>query len=382
MNIKILVAFDNKEIKSRMDKKYKDRVYEHDIDCMENVIEFLSSRDEGYIVITKDTLSGNIDKKLYIKQLRLANKKSKIVYIVNNLTQEYKEFLFANEVFNIIEGKNIDFDILTNYIDNPKDIVYRNVNSISKKDDKKRIIGICGTSGVGKSVVSSIISKDIANVSNKKTILVDMNIENPSIDILNNLDSNNKNLSQYILSSSLNIKNCVINNGKLSYLANKHIRNLELNKSKLIDIYNFISNNYSYSFIDLSSNNFEEYTKFWLDKVTDIFVVLNPNYLSIRRTFKYLSDFKNKNIFMIINSIKYGSLDISQIKSLLPEHKIIGKVYYGRKVESCINGATPILELDYDLSKLYKEFNIENKVSIKNVYLETYKKLKETLEKV
>lgn len=382
INIKILLAIDNKEVKSRLDEKYKDRVYEHDINCMENVIEFLSNKNEAFIVITKDSLAGNIDKKLYIKQLRVANRNSKIVYIVDNLTKDYKEFLFANEVFNIIEGKNIDFDILTSYIDNPKDVIYINVDSVNKCKEKKRIIGICGTSGVGKSIVSSIMVKDISNMTGKNVSLIDMNINNPSIDILNNLDSNNKALYQYVMSLNSNVKNYMIRNDKISYLVNKPIKSMEISENKLKDIYEFILNNYSYSFIDLSSNNLYDYTNFWLEHATDIIVVVNPNYLSIRQTLNYLSEFENNRVYIIVNAIKKGSLDISQVKSLLSPYKIIGEVYYGKKVEDCINGALSLLHLDYDFSKLYKEFNIEKKVDIKNVYLETYKRFKENLERV
>ena len=59
---KILLAIDNKDIKLRIDKRYGNRVYIHDINCMEDVIEFLSNKKERFIVITRDSLQGNIDK--------------------------------------------------------------------------------------------------------------------------------------------------------------------------------------------------------------------------------------------------------------------------------------------------------------------------------
>lgn len=382
INIRILLAINNKEIKSRIDEKYKSRVYEYDIDCMENVIEFLSNKNEDFIVITKDTLDGNIDKKLYVKQLRLASKNSKIVYIVDNLTQEYKEFLFANEVFNIIEGRNINFDILINYIDNPRDIIYKDINSDNENECKNRIICICGAPGVGKSLVSSVIAKDISNIIKQNVLLLDMNIKNPSIDILNNLDSNNKGLYQFVMSLDNNIKNYIIKNDNISYLVNKPIKSLKISKSKLRDINHFLLNNYLYSFVDLYSDSTNENTKFWLDNATDIIVVVNPNYLSIRQTLNYLKEFKDKKVYIIVNAIKRGSLDMSQVKSLLSPYKIVGKIYYGKRVEDCINGAVSILNLNYDFYSLYKEFDLEDKVNIKNIYLETYKRFRENLERI
>lgn len=382
INIKILIAIDNKEIKSRIDEKYKNRVYEYDIDCMENVIEFLSNQNEDFIIITKDTLSGNIDKKLYIKQLRLVSKNSKIVYIVDNLTQEYKEFLFANEVFNIIEGKNINLDVLTNYIDNPRNIVYKNINKDNINECRSKVICICGVPGVGKSLVSSILAKDISIITKREVALLDMNIKNPSIDILNNLDSNNRGFHQYLMSLDNNIKDYIIKDGKISYLLNKPMKSLKISNIKLRYIYNFLLSNYTYSFVDLYSDSTNENTKFWIDNATDIIVVVNPNYLSIRQTINYLNDFKDKKIYIIINSIKRGSLDISQVRSLLSPYKIIGKVYYGKKVEDCINGAVSILDLSYDFYELYKKFELEDRINIKNIYLETYKRFRENLERV
>lgn len=382
INIKILLAIDNKIIKSKLDKKYGDRVYKYDINCMEDTIEFLNSKENDYIIITRDTLQGFLDKKMYIKKLRLASKNSKIVYIVDNLTQEYKEFLFANEVFNIIEGKNINFNILASYIDNPQNVVYKNVDNVNSLNKKNRIIGIYGSYGTGKSLVSSIIAKNISKLVNGKTLLIDMDIKRPSIDILNNLDNNNKNLYQYINSLDNNINNYLIKQDKLSYLINKPVIKIKFNKDKLNNIYNYVSNNYEYTFIDLSSNEHCEYTKFWLKNLTDIFIVINPNYLSIRKTLEFCKNIKLKNVYIILNCIKSGSLEISQVKSLIPEYKIIGKVYYDKRLESYINGAIPSLEIYSDFDKLYKEFCIEKKGNIKNMYIETYRKFKESIERV
>lgn len=378
--IKILLAIDNKEIKERLDKKYGKRVYEHDINCMENVIEFLSNRNDEYIVITRDSLQGNLEKRLYIKQMRVANPKTKIVYIVDKLTKEYKEFLFANEVFNIIEGKSIDFDILISYIDNPQNIIYKNIDNV--KNNKNRVIAICGTSGVGKSVFSSILVKDFKNLTKENIILLDMNAKNPSIDIYNNLDSNNTGLQQYIESNNFNINNYLSKKDEIYYMVNKFARKLKFNKRKIENIYKFALDNYFYTVVDLDSDNLNEYNKFWIDKATDVIVVINPNYLNIRESLRLLSNIKNKNLFVIVNSIKFGSLDMLQVKSLLSEYRIVGKIYYGKNVEGCINGAISELEVQYDFKELYSEFSIKNKINIKDVYAQTYKKFKENLERI
>ncbi|MDO4282159.1 MAG: hypothetical protein Q4D02_00850 [Clostridia bacterium] len=343
------------------------------------MIEFLSSKKEAFIVITKDTLQGNIDKKLYIKQLRLASEKSKIVYIVDKLTQEYKEFLFANEVFNIIEGNTIDFEILTHYIDNPQSIVYRNIDHIDINDKKRRVIGICGTSSVGKSLTSTLLAKDLVKNIGENVVLLDMNMENPSIDILNNLDSNNKAFHQYIQNDNSGISNFLIKKLGVTYVINKPCKNLKFSKKKIDCLYKFLLKNYQYLIIDLSSDLFDEYTKFWLERVTDIFFIVKPNYLSVRRSLNYLEKLGNKNLSIIVNEIKMGSLEISQMKSLLSEYKIVGKIYYGKNIESYINGAISEFALDYEFEEISKMFHIKSKL---NTYLEKYKRLKESLERI
>ena len=105
-DVKFLVAVNNDYIFNKIKEKYgKENVFEYDILSKEDVIEFLGKHKEQYIVITRDNLEGNIDNNMYIKQMRFARPNIKIVYIVEELTSDYKQFLFANEVFNIIEGK-------------------------------------------------------------------------------------------------------------------------------------------------------------------------------------------------------------------------------------------------------------------------------------
>ena len=197
--MKLLVALDNAEIKNIIDQKYSNQVYPYDINCMEDVIEFLSHKKTPYIVITKDSLPGNLDKRMYIKQIRAASIHSKIIYITEKLEDGDKEYLFANEVFNIIEGKHITIDMLVDCIENPQSVVYKDKKEEKKielRKSKVKLIGVIGAEGVGKSIVSSFVAKKISNECN--TILIDMNLKNPSIDIINNLDSHQNTLKQYV----------------------------------------------------------------------------------------------------------------------------------------------------------------------------------------
>ena len=206
--MKILVALNNKYIKEELEKIYGDVVYKFDISYKEEVIEFLANTSEEYTVVTKDNLTGNISKEMYIKQMKLANENIKIIYVVEKLENKYKEFLFANEVFNIIEGNIVSVSNIQEMIDENSKVVYKNVtinnkNSLNDtaikyisipENMQKKLIAIYGTSGSGKSFVSSILAKEFAKNLNIDVSLLDMDVENPSIDIFNSLDYNSNGL--------------------------------------------------------------------------------------------------------------------------------------------------------------------------------------------
>ena len=66
--MKIIVALNNSIIKDKLKEKYKEIVYNHDFTYMEDLIEFLlKQKNNDIVLITKDTLNGNLTDKLYIK---------------------------------------------------------------------------------------------------------------------------------------------------------------------------------------------------------------------------------------------------------------------------------------------------------------------------
>ncbi len=388
--MKILVALDNQEIKQKIDECFKEEVYHVDFESMEEVIEFLSTRSEEYILVTKDSLKGNIDKRLYIKQLKLANKNVKIIYIVQELTQEYKEFLFANEVFNIFEGKNIHMDQLLENIQTPQFVIYK--NSQMEEKSNKKIIGVIGLYGVGKSVISSALSKDMCAKLRGKILLADMSLKTHSLDIYNNI-STNLSLYEYLSQceeSNFNkkeIEKYILEDQeekKLNYLlADDHLGSL--NEKMLDKIYQYMINEYQHIVLDLDTNLNHLVTKFWLEKVTDVVIVMNPNYVNVRNSIAYLKNLKKDSIklSMIINKIQRGSLDFSQIRSFFKEYYITGYMMYSKNIEGYINGSISNIVLNCNFDRLYKKIMlVDEKISLKESYLKKYMQIKKRLENV
>ena len=67
----IILAIDNEFVKEKISEIYKEKVFKYELVTKEELIEFLSIKKEPYIVITKDNLLGNVDAKMYIKQIKL-----------------------------------------------------------------------------------------------------------------------------------------------------------------------------------------------------------------------------------------------------------------------------------------------------------------------
>lgn len=389
--MKILVALNNSYIKLELEKKYQGDVYEYDILDMESVIEFLSKRSEPYIVITKDTLDGNLTDKMYIKHLKLANDKLRIIYIVKELTNEYKEFLFANEVLNILEGSTVTIESIIELIEEDKSVVYKIIDKSSNEKINeaaieyvvenqivpKQLIAVYGTSGSGKSNCASILAKNISSKLNISVALLDMDIQNPAIDILNNVEGSNNTLSQIVedvdKQKEINkiIEKYMIkdkNNKNLWYMTNNtslfDCQN-KLSNKYYKKIYNSIGLKYDYAIVDLPASPFLDVVPYTLLNATKIFFIINPNYISIRQASKYLDlinklwDIPKEKINIIVNKTQKNSLDKYQIESILKEYKIVANINYNKDFESYINGATSNINNQINMEKIYKSLDIK-----------------------
>ncbi len=409
--MKIIIALNNKYIKDNIEKCY-DYVYKYDILTKEDVIELLSKdeyQNNNIVLITKENLEGNLNEKLYAKQIRLANKFVKVIYIVNKLENEYKEYLFSNEIFSILEDNYLTLESLKECIDEGKFIIYKNMNKnqnlklnesalnysykIKNQVIPKKIIAVYGTGGAGKSYISSIISKNISTDLKLSLILLDMDIQNPSIDIFNNLPINNNGLNQIVedMDKQENINKLMEkymikdkNNKKLWYMtSNTSLFDCQnkLSNRYYDEIYKNVYERFDYTIIDLPSSPFLDVVPYTLKKSNLIYFVVNPNYISVRQAIKYLDllnklwDISKDKIKIIINKVQKNSLDIMQVKSLLGGYEVVLIANFKNDLESYINGAKPDIDIDFDVEKLYKSLQIENiDQIIKEKYKSRYKK--------
>lgn len=349
--IKILVALDNKEIKEKLNIKYGNKVYNYDFSYKEDVIEYLKRYSDDYIILTRLDLPGNISYKEYILSLKKLSNKSKIVIILNKLNIDDRKFLYANEIFNIIEGNEIDIDVIYNQIETEDKVVYKTIYKKPNENNTRRSIAVLGTNGAGKSFVSYLIANSIAKYTKKDVALISMDSKNSCQEILGNINCIDYETSEYINEISKNEENVekYVNQSNyyknLWFIISKNNYNQKNNNN--INIKKFIENlenKYNYVVFDTSTCYLNTDVSQLIDWVDEIIFVINPNYISLKQA-KFLLDFlsnslnvKNNKIKVVVNKIGEFSLDIRQIKSILKLDNKIMNIKYLKMVEGYING--------------------------------------------
>lgn len=349
--IKILVALDNNEIKEKLNIKYGNKVYNYDFSYKEDVIEYLKRYSDDYIILTRLDLPGNISYKEYILSLKKLSNKSKIVIILNKLNIDDRKFLYANEIFNIIEGNEIDIDVIYNQIETEDKVVYKTIYKKPNENNTRRSIAVLGTNGAGKSFVSYLIANSIAKYTKKDVALISMDSKNSCQEILGNINCIDYETSEYINEISKNEENIekYVNQSNyyknLWYIISKNNYNQKNNNN--INIKKFIENlenKYNYVVFDTSTCYLNTDVSQLIDWVDEIIFVINPNYISLKQA-KFLLEFlsnslnvKNNKIKIVVNKIGEFSLDIRQIKSILKLDNKIMNIKYLKMLEGYING--------------------------------------------
>ncbi len=403
---KVLVAIDNNEIYNQIINKKEYDVYERDIVYKEGVLEYIS-KNKVDIIITRDDIEGNMIKEIYIKQIKLLLPHVKIILFVKEMDNKYLEFLYGNGIYDILESKeNFEINKIISMMEGicaKNEFLYNkeitngkeSVNNISLVTKKK--MAVFGTSGSGKSYVSSIIANMLVKKLNMKTLLLDFDVQNSAIDIYNNLNCSNNILSDIVKSvdnqtiNSNTFENNVHKQGNLSVITNNagiyecqemfSIRHYE-------KIFEIAMQKYDVIVSDVVSNIFLDVTYYNLKNADVILFVISPNYISIRQAIKYLEllttvwNVDKEKIKLVVNKVTETSLSAAQIESFLSGYKVCMQIEYDNNLENVINGISKINENTIKEDKeIYRIFGVdkqkyEDKVDNKktNFLLNLFKK--------
>ena len=351
--IKILVALNNKKIKEKLDLRYKDKVYNYDFVYKEDIISYIEKYNNNYIILSRLDLSGNMNYLEYIRKIKKINTKNRIIIIIDKLEKEIKEFLFANEVFNIIEGNEIDMEVIYKQINTENKIVYKTVYKKSNNSDDKRKITVFGSNGSGKSFISSLMANSIAKKTKKRVVLVSFDDKNSCLDIINNINCFNFDIKHFFTGEDINYdyisksisqsnvcKNLWLMNSDIKLTDNR----LKISKSQMQNLTFYLESRFDYVIFDLPNYTLNSNYKILMDIVDEIIFVTSPNYISIKQSKIYLDFIYNKlkipkdKLKLIINKNGVYSLDIRQIKSILNYENKFVCIKYIRTLEAYING--------------------------------------------
>lgn len=294
-----------------------------------------------------------------------------------NLDETYKGFLFANDIFNIIESDEISFLEVLSMIDNTKgQVVYKNkgeddnksVNVISKK-----LIAVFGTSGAGKSYFSSALSQIISKKLKLNTLLLDMDILNSATDIYNNINAYDNSLLKVMedIDNDCFDSNSLYDsitqtrkNSRLSYLINNSGLYEAQNKISIeyyLKIYKESIEKFDITVVDLPSTPYIDVVPYTLTRASEIFFVINPNFVSIRQALKYLElmvdvwGVSKNNIHIVVNKKRKSSLDKAQVEMLLRGYSVFMEIEDSEIVEEVVNGVKEIEETNmHGMENIYK----------------------------
>ena len=188
-----------------------------------------------------------------------------------------------------------------------------------------KIINIFGTNGVGKSLISILISKKIAD-KKLKVLLIDS-------------DKLNKSIFQI-----LGIKNNELNDKYNFKIINNEEKNKKLNKFDWI-----IYDNPNIKKININN----------LNKSINIFIC-ESNLLGIKKMLNLIkinNKIKN-NIFIIFNKYNFNSINFEILKNIFNNnYKILGKINYSKKIEIIINKnkLIKIKSIEKELNKIIEK---------------------------
>ena len=370
---KIITAIGTNELNLRIREKNDYKFYEvigNDIPYQEGVLDILKGNFEINTLILSESLPGEFDDKKFIKEIKRINPCLEIMYFLKDENNSLRNFLLENDVKKIfIDGENT-IDEIWNSIKNDKNnlnleieflkkfIEEKNVNlntdefvhklKIEKTAKEKilktpKVIGITGYFGCGKTLFTAMLAKS-AGKMNLKTIIVDFDILNNSINNLFNISKYNRNinfssvLEQHIVKMNNNI-NIFTGIDELFNEKNK------INFEKIKELLEKLKEKYDLILFDTSSETNLKYVKTLLVNIEKIIFLVEPNLIEIKKSKELLEVYINDweipqyKFNLVLNKVNINSIDDEIISNLFDKIKIIGKINLSKKYTVLANNA-------------------------------------------
>lgn len=410
MSKTIVTAIGNPNINNILKEKYPNDNVKTDIMYQEALLEIVAC-DIPNVLILNDKLPGGLDRKKLVEKLRNIDRHFKIIVVTEDNEEEYKNYLISKGIFDILINDKSEIEDLIKCIDNNsqtffiKDEVNKELkeeiktlkqlllekptvvtqNYLIPQVQKQEIICVCGASSCGKSDIVTQISIVLAKKSKAKILVMDLDTEHPSLDqyfgipiaptkIQYNLGADKNSSINYMIDAidknkfdselfeqavvkHKNYDNLDILTGNYSLFVCQNILNDKyyekiLNKAR--EIYDFI-------IIDTSSNIFLDSTHFAVTAATKVFFVVEPTYMSLRRSIGILNnifkkwDVLKEKIQVIVNKCGSFSLDKNLVQEMLGGYNTLGYIKYDERHQLYLNKNTPMMARAFKKDELIYE---------------------------
>ena len=324
--INIVTALNNEKINKELNKIQNINIISKDIQYKEGIIELLEKNNNVQYIIINENISGQIKIEQLIKNIKIKNKKTNIIMVLNKKEKIKENYLAENKIKYIyIEELNIK----------------KILNIIFSKNN---IIAIMGNEGSGKTITTLILSEILSKKN--KVLIIEDNIKNNSIIKLYKKDEKNKIIKIKNNLYVFNIKKILINKRKI--------------KINIIKEINEIKNNYDYIFID--TQNITS-LKIYEEIINNIIYMLNSNILEFNKIKNII--YKKTNIKIILNNYNENSISEEIIKNIFNNKIIIlEKLKNNKNYNKIINNNMNIYYLDKETKNKY--LKIIEKIQIPN----------------
>lgn len=368
--IKVLTAMGNPILNERLQILRNVSVVGKDVQYQEGVLEILEESLDIDCLIISETLPGEYGFYKLINQIKNIKPKIDIYVFLEEKEENIENYLTSQEIYKIYSLDELDLnEFIKNFDDKKNDVltgINKEINEFKRlilnenciednysfieekisesfeqtewEKDECHTIAISGNFGSGKSLISSLLSKVISG-KNKKTLLIDLDTENCSINTIFGII---KYKEKQIYVEDFIFK--IDDNLDVMCGVDKLI-NIKENYNGLVikEFFERLKKDYEVIIIDVSSRMDLKYVKIILTYCDRIIFLIEPNLLEISKSNKILEVFfydfnidvdKIKIVFNKSNKYKIAE---TVLEELFSEFEIIEHLDYEEKYNLLIN---------------------------------------------
>lgn len=398
--------FEEKTIKNIINKKINNYYYKinnlNENKKIENIkLNNLIKNNEIDLIKNNEIKKLNSTENKKIKNNKIKNNKFDLIKNNEikklNLTENKK---IKNNNFNFYKNNQLNkINLENNYLNNKNKIFsekFISKNDIVIENHRGKVISILGTNGIGKSVFSTLIAREIKD---KQIAIIDFDILNNSLNVLLGIEDYKEKIKQKIKIINQNIykeennkifekvkpnKNTdfkidnftikIKNNIDLIYGLNLIYEiNEKIIPDKIRKIFKELKKKYDIIIIDTSSECFFDYTREMIRISDEVIFISGANLLETRKTEKLLQIYNQEwkieksKIKIIFNKCTKNSLDSKKLYNIFGEYKIIGKIKLNDFYDYLINNKKENIEQLKNEINLIREIIEKEKGEINKV---------------